>query len=152
MIIRNMQKKDYIRVREIMKELHDIHVKNRPDLYLDLEEPYVLEKYEEDINSENVLSILAEDKDEILGICLVSFREKTCMVNKRTAYMDALCVTEKHRGQGIGTILFRHALELAKEKGAERLDLMVWGFNKSALDFYSKMNMKIQRSILELQL
>ena len=147
-----MQKKDYKRVREIMKELHDIHVKNRPDLYLDLEEPYVLDKFEEDINSENVISILAEDKDEILGICLVSFREKTCMVNKRTAYMDALCVPEKHRGQGIGTILFRHALELAKKQGAERLDLMVWGFNKNALDFYSKMNMKIQRSILELQI
>lgn len=151
MHIRNMTKQDYVVVNEIMKEVHEIHVKNRPDLYVDIENPCLWETFVKDIENENIISILAEN-EEVLGICFVSFREKTCMVNQRTAYMDDLCVRERWRGKGIGTKLFQCAKEEAKKKGAERLDLMVWEFNKNAFAFYKKMNMHVQRSIMEVEM
>ena len=41
------------------------------------------------------------------------------------------------------------AEKLAKEKGASRLDLMVWDFNHSTIDFYRAMGMTPQRYIFE---
>lgn len=40
----------------------------------------------------------------------------------------------------------------AKEKGAVRIDLMVWNFNEDALGFYKAMGMDVQRFVLEKQL
>jgi len=40
----------------------------------------------------------------------------------------------------------------AKEKGAVRIDLMVWNFNKDAIEFYKSMGMDVQRFVLEKQL
>lgn len=152
MIIRDMVLEDFEKVSGLMKEVHAIHVENRPDLYIDMEEPYSEKQFEEDIKNETILSILAEEENQILGICFVSFREKTCMVKKRTAYMDALCVSKKYRKRGVGTRLFYYVQEEIKKMGAERLDLMVWGFNESAYNFYEKMDMHIQRYILEKEL
>lgn len=58
------------------------------------------------------------------------------MVDSLTAYMEDLCVDEHYRHLGVGHQLFEQAEKLAKEKGASRLDLMVWDFNHSTIDFY----------------
>ena len=52
----------------------------------------------------------------------------------------------------IGTELFLHVQEEAKTKGAERLDLMVWGFNEKAYAFYERLGMSVQRFVLEKKL
>lgn len=83
---------------------------------------------------------------------MAAFREQTCMVKKRTAYMDVLCVREPYRGRGIGTKLFLHVQKEAKTKGAKRLDLMVWGFNEKAYAFYERLGMSVQRFVLEKKL
>ena len=131
-LIRDMQLQDFEKVNTVMREVHALHVKNRPDLYIDVEEPYARDKFETDIENANMITVLAEENGEIMGICMAAFREQTCMVKKRTVYMDVLCVREPYRGRGIGTELFLHVQEEAKTKGAERLDLMVWGFNEKA--------------------
>lgn len=152
MQIRDITIQDFEKVNELMREVHALHVQNRPDLYIDMEEPYPKEKFTEDIKNGDVIAILAEEESEVLGICFVTFREKTCMVHKRTAYMEDLCVRRQDRAQGIGTQLFEYAQGQARKMGAERLDLMVWGFNQAAADFYEKMGMKVQRYILEKEL
>ena len=108
-----------------------------------------MEMFQEMVENEDMISVVAEENNTIVGICFVSMREKTCMVKRRTAYMDDLCVDEAFRGKGIGRILFAHAKKRAKEMGAERMDLMVWNFNESALKFYEEMGMKPQRYIME---
>ncbi len=152
MVMRKMEKRDFEKVREIMGKLHMLHVQNRPDLYTKLDDPFPEQEYLSCMDSDNHISILAEENEEIMGICLVSFREKSGMVAGRTAYMDALYVREKFRGQGTGERLFQYVLKEAKERGANRLDLMVWDFNQQAVQFYQKMNMRIQRSMMEIEL
>lgn len=149
MIIRNIELEDFEKVNLVMREVHALHVKKRPDLYKDVDEPYPRDQFISDIQNENMITVLAEENNEILGICMVSFREQTCMVKKRTAYMDVLCVSEPYRRRGIGTSLFLYVQEATKMKGAERLDLMVWGFNERAYTFYEKLGMSVQRFILE---
>ena len=148
MQIRDMRLDDYNEVDRLMAQVHKLHVNGRPDLYVDVEHIYSMEMFNNMVENQDIISIVAEE-DTIVGICFVSMREKTCMVKRRTAYMDDLCVDESCRGKGVGKLLFEHAKSRAKEMGAERLDLMVWSFNKSALKFYEEMGMKPQRFIME---
>lgn len=45
-----------------------------------------------------------------------------------------------------------HVEIIAKDIGAKRIDLTVWQFNKTAMNFYKSLGMKTQRKILETRL
>jgi len=152
MKIRNMLLNDYNEIDRLMAQVHQLHVNGRPDLYIDVEHIYSFEQFKEMVENEDMITILAEENENIIGICMVSMRSKTCMVKRRTAYMEDLCVDESYRGKGIGRELFLYAKEKAIKMGAERLDLMVWDFNEDARKFYEKMGMKPQRYIYETML
>ena len=149
MQIRNMILNDYQEVDRLMAQVHGLHVKGRPDLYIDVEHIYSFEQFKEMVENEDMITILAEENDKVVGICMVSMRMKTCMVKRRTAYMEDLCIDESCRGKGIGKKLFLYAKDEAVKMGAERLDLMVWDFNENARKFYESMGMKPQRYIYE---
>lgn len=149
MHIRDMKIEDYNDVDRLMAQVHKLHVEGRPDLYVNMEHIYSMDQFKEMIENEDMISVVAEENRSVVGICFVSMRAKTCMVKRRTAYMDDLCVDEAYRGKGIGRFLYEHVKMRAKEMGAERLDLMVWDFNENARRFYEKMGMKPQRYIME---
>lgn len=149
MVIRFMTESDYDAVDRLMKQVHELHVLNRPDLYIPMEHPYSKEEFANLVQNENVSALLAEEDNQVVGICFISMRTKTGMVKKITAYMDDLCVDAGYRGEGIGKALFLKAEQIVKEKGAERLDLMVWNFNDEAMRFYKSLGMVPQRYILE---
>ena len=48
--------------------------------------------------------------------------------------------------------MFQNMASLAKVRGAVKLDLTVWDFNKDAMDFYCAMGMKTQKYEMELSL
>lgn len=152
MRIRDMRIEDYNEVDRLMAQVHKIHVEGRPDLYIDVEHIYSVNQFAEMVENEDMISVIAEKEERVVGICFVSMRAKTCMVKRRTAYMEDLCVDESHRGKGIGKELFKYARNRAKEMGAERLDLMVWDFNEDARMFYEKMGLTPQRYIYETKL
>jgi len=149
MQIRNMVLDDYKEVDRLMAQVHKLHVNGRPDLYIDVEHIYSFEQFKEMVENEDMITILAEEGESVVGICMVSMRAKTGMVKRRTAYMEDLCVDELCRGKGIGKELFLFAKKMAEKMGAERLDLMVWDFNEDARKFYESMGMKPQRYIYE---
>ena len=152
MQIRNMILDDYNEVDQLMAQVHQLHVNGRPDLYIDVEHIYSFDQFKEMVENEDMITILAEENDKVIGICMVSMRTRTCMVKRRTAYMEDLCVDEACRGKGIGKKLFLYAKDQAVKMGAERLDLMVWDFNENARKFYESMGMKPQRYIYETML
>ena len=152
MIIRDININDYDKVDKLMQQIHGIHVVNRPDLYIDMEHPYSISELEKIIEDDKVISVLAESGGEILGLCIVTIRNKSGMVEKKIAYMDDLCVDESVRGRGIGKKLFSFVSNEAKKRDAERLDLMVWSFNNRALSFYEELGMQTQCYILEKEL
>lgn len=149
MVIRDIRISDYNEIDKLMKQVHNLHVKNRPDLYVNLEHPYTITEFEKLVEDDNIISVLAEDENKALGLCIVTMKNKSGMVDKKIAYMEDLCVDEKFRGTGIGKKLFNFVSDIAKEKGAKRLDLMVWSFNTNAINFYEELGMKPQRYIFE---
>lgn len=152
MTIRKLTLQDYDAADRLMQHLHNLHFEARPDLYVAKEHPYSLEEYEEKVTSEQFISLAAEEDGEVVGICFVELRDRSLMVEMPVAMMNALCVDEAHQRKGVATKLFEEATKLAREAGAKRLDLMLWGFNNTARAFYEKIGMKEQRRILECEL
>lgn len=152
MTVRKAEIKDYQEVDLLMQQLHKIHVSGRPDLYIDMEHPYSLNEFENLVENENVISYVAEEDCKVVGFCVATMRNKSNMVEMRTAYMDDMVVDSNYQRKGIAKKLFKTVEAEAKKLGAKRLDLMVWEFNKSAIELYKSLGMKPQRYIFEKEL
>lgn len=152
MIIRDMTLQDYDAADKLMQHLHKLHFEARPDIYVQKEHPYSVEEFEENVASDKCICLAAEEDGEVVGICFVELRDRSVMVEMPVAMMNALCVDEAHQRKGIATKLFEETTKRAKDAGAKRLDLMLWGFNESARAFYESLGMKEQRRILEQEL
>ncbi len=152
MEIRDMESKDYPEIDRLMKELHELHVKGRPDLYTELEHPYSREEFEKIVSNPGIIAILAEEKSVVIGLCIGTLRKKSGMVEMKTMYIEDLIVDRNFRGKGIASQLYEEMEERGRNTGAKRLDLMVWEFNSDARRFYEKQGMRPQRYIYEKEL
>ena len=152
MEIRDMESKDYPEIDRLMKELHELHVKGRPDLYTELEHPYSREEFEKIVSDPEIIAILAEEKSVVIGLCIGTLRKKSGMVETKTMYIEDLIVDRNFRGKGIASQLYEEMEERGRNTGEKRLDLMVWEFNSDARRFYEKQGMRPQRYIYEKEL
>ena len=152
MEIRDMESKDHPEIDRLMKELHELHVKGRPDLYTELEHPYSREEIEKIVSDPEIIAILAEEKSVVIGLCIGTLRKKSGMVETKTMYIEDLIVDRNFRGKGIASQLYEEMEERGRNTGAKRLDLMVWEFNSDAKRFYEKQGMRPQRYIYEKEL
>lgn len=152
MIIRNIRKSDYEAVDRLLLQLHEVDVKGRPELFLEMEHFMSRDSFESLVENGEIWAILAEKWGEALGCCFVSTMERSAMVEMKTAYIDLIVVDEKHRRKGIGKALFQAVEKRAKRLGAKRVDLMVWNHNQTAMDAYESYGMVPQRCVYEKKL
>lgn len=154
MELRELEEKDFSAVRDIVCQVHGLHVQNRPDVYRD-SNPFGREYFDFLRSDADTLTLVAEEGDHIAGLCIVTFREPSqnpAVKPRHVAFMEDLCVDEGWRRRGVGTQLFREAAAQARQRGAETLELMVWSFNTSAIEFYRRMGLAPRSIIMEQKL
>jgi GNAT superfamily N-acetyltransferase len=78
---------------------------------------------------------VAETRSQIMGWVSLISRGDVC-------WLDDLWVEPGWFGQGVGSRLFRHAVERAKQCGATRME---WEAEPNALGFYEKMGGRYMR-------
>ena len=100
-------------------------------------EPGYLDRYWK--NGEDTI-LVAEDDDVIAYLAVEVHREDVDYI-----YLDDLSVTEKKRGNGIGTSLIHKAEEYAMELGIADILFHVEKNNKSAFRLYERLGYKIFR-------
>jgi ribosomal protein S18 acetylase RimI-like enzyme len=147
-MIKNLTSNDYEAVKNIISELHKMHVENQPDFYLENECPITLKEYKSLLKKKEKISIAFVVNNKIAGICLATIKNRI----EKSIYIDDIFVLSEYRRQGIATKFFEQIKEISKDIGAKRIDLTVWQFNKGALDFYKSLGMKEQRTVLETRL
>ncbi len=152
MEIRRAQPCDLAGIISLLHQVHDVHSARRPDIFRRGNRKYT---------DDEILAIIADDKtpvyvavDEswVLGYCFAVLEQvegEASLVDRKSLYIDDLCVDENHRGEHIGTALYEYTLERAKELGCYHVTLNVWCLNDGAMRFYERCGMTPLKIVME---
>ena len=136
--IRFAKQEDYDGVESIMKQVQDLHISWRPDIYKFCDTVLSQEAFLDAISKEEI--IVAEVGSEVVGILLFMHRhiESDKQVTRDVLFIDAMAVDESYRGKGIGHQLFDFIKVLAKQKNCAGIELQVNAKNTLAYEMYTK--------------
>lgn len=145
-MIRKMVLEDYEEVKEIFREVHNLHLENRPDIYKN-GDSLPIEVFKEFLNDNDYLNYVYTIDNKVLGV-LISII-KTTMDNfivkaHKICFIDSLGIKEEYRHQGIGKKLYEHLKNEIKSQNIDAIELNVWGFNENAIKFYESLGMTIK--------
>jgi GNAT superfamily N-acetyltransferase len=80
--------------------------------------------------------LVAEESGVVKGAAL--FYEKYSTWKGRGVHLEDFVVKQSERRRGIGTMLFKEVIRIAKERNYARMDWQVLDWNESAIAFYQK--------------
>lgn len=143
---------DFKKVNELAKQVHELHVNWRPDLFLSVDEVISKEYFEEMIQAKEIF--VAKMQNEIVGYITFNIKEKSnpSMRYRKQLQIEAICVDEKNRGKGIGTILLRYVKEFGKENDCTDMYLTVNEENENAIKAYEKFGFKVKSIAYSMQI
>jgi ribosomal protein S18 acetylase RimI-like enzyme len=154
--IREAELNDYKSISTLVKEVHSLHVKNRPDVYVDVENPFTEERFKEILNDEKTRIFVVEDSNnEIIAYSIIEVmttRNIPILKERKFVYIDDLCVSSNHRRKGVRKKLFGYIADYAKNSGYDALELTVWEFNSDAIKFYKSLGMATRNRRMELKI
>ena len=140
MIIRKARMEDRLGIERLLKEVNNLHVELRPDIFVANAVKYDEEKFDALISSDKTpVFVAVDDEGKVLGHLFCSIRDYKQVAVCRD--FKTLFIDETTRGQGVGKALYEFAIGYAREKGCYDVTLNVWEGNKSARAFYEKMGM-----------
>lgn len=136
----------------IARQVHEIHVNWRPDLFISVDEAINKDELEELINNEEIY--VAKENNNIVGYVIIEIMEKN---NRKMRYrkileISNLGVEENYRNKGIGTELLNFIKNKALENNCTDLYLTVNEENKNAIKLYEKFGFKIKNIAYSMQI
>lgn len=153
MNIRRANERDIAGINALLYQVHLIHAEGRPDIFRLGNKKYNDEELCAIIADENTPIFVAVDESEnVLGYVFCIYQEtkdNASLMDRKTVYIDDLCVDATRRGQHIGTALYDHVKGEAKREGCSAVTLNVWCLNAGAMRFYEKCGMKPLKVVME---
>ena len=154
-LIRPAVESDIPRLEDLLYQVHGLHAEGRPDLFIPRCKKYTADQLRglltDRVNTPIFAAIL---EGELVGYCFCVRQAQTAASMRKitTLYIDDLCVDAAMRGRGIGKVLYDYAVKYARENGYYNLTLNVWACNPSAMRFYEKCGLTVQKVGMELVL
>ena len=136
--------KDRNDVNRLARQVHEMHVQWRPDLYQMPEELFPEERFSELIRNRELY--VAKLNGAVAGFCWLKMRksEDIGRVPRKIMEIHQFCVDEDFRNHGIGTQMMEEIRVLAKAFGCTDLQLGVYPQNDAAVSFYQKCGFMIR--------
>ena len=111
----------------------------REDYQIPLPQKYIQAFYHIDKDANQEL-IVIEDKDKkIIGTLQLTYIQYLTYQGGIRAQIEAVRIHDSCRGQGVGTQLFKWAIQRTKDKGAHLLQLTTDKKRPDAIQFYEKL-------------
>ena len=153
MNIRKANERDIAGINALLYQVHRIHAEGRPDIFRLGNKKYNDDELRAIITNDNTpIFVAVNEEEKVLGYAFCIYEEtkgNPSLMDRKTVYIDDLCVDATERGQHIGTALYDYVKEEAKREGCSAVTLNVWCLNEGAMRFYEKMGMLPQRVIME---
>ena len=154
-IIRLAHEADIPRLEDLLYQVHGLHAKGRPDIFIPGCKKYTADQLREILSDPVNTPVFVAIADGVLVgycFCIRQMQTAASMQKISTLYIDDLCVDAAMRGKGFGKILYDYAVAYARDKGYYNLTLNVWACNPSAMRFYEKCGLAVQKVGMELVL
>ena len=137
-------KHDRTVVNRLARQVHELHVQWRPDLYQMPEELFPEELYAELLKNRELY--VAKLDGAVICFALLKMRvsEGVGKVTRKIMLIDQICVDEALRNHGIGTQMMEEVRVLARAFGCTDLQLGVYPQNDAAVSFYQKCGFMIR--------
>ena len=150
MLIRNLVAEDYPAFRDLYTELDEYHVEMRPEDHIH-RGAYPEDDFLHNLEYPDGMQMGAFDDDgKMLGFVEATLWNKCGMrEDVKSVCLDNIYVLPEYRRMGIAAKLFDEVEAWSRERGAVRLELHTWDFNKGAIAMYTAMGMTPQRYVFE---
>ena len=155
MSVRLAKEYELERVNELRRQVNDLHVKGRPDIF----KPGFSQELADHIctirNDPDQEIVVCERDGAICGFAVLHHIHKPetpFMFERDFLDIDEFCVDEAYRRKGVATEMIAFIREKAKENGFDRIELNMWEFNQDALAFYESVGFTTYRRYMEMNL
>ena len=151
-IIRKASVADIPRLMVLLHQVDMVHHRLRPDLFKSNTTKYSEQELETLLGDESK-PIFVYDDGEVLGYAFCQITEvkhDRLLQDRKSLYIDDLCVDETARGRHIGSALFEFVRDYAKSIGCHAVTLNVWAGNDAAMQFYQSKGMRPQKTGMEI--
>ena len=152
--IRQASVADIPRIIDLLHQVDMVHHCLRPDLF----KPNTT-KYDEQelvvLLEDETKPIFVYDDGEVLGYAfcqITQVKDDRLLCDRKSLYLDDLCVDETVRGRHIGSALFEFVRDYAQSIGCQAVTLNVWAGNDAAMQFYQSKGMQPQKTRMEMEL
>lgn len=152
-MIRQAEEKDIPGIRELLRQVLNLHAQGRPDLFIPERTKYTDDELKAMLKDPTLpIFVYIDEQGQMLGYAFCQLQHRlhaNNMTNITTLFVDDICVDEKARGRDIGKALYEYVRSYARGKGCYHITLNVWSFNTHAQGFYEKMGMKPMETVME---
>ena len=153
MNIRRANERDIAGINALLYQVHRIHAEGRPDIFRLGNKKYNDDELRAIISNDTTpIFVAVNEEEKVLGYAFCIYQEtkgNPSLCDRKTVYIDDLCVDATERGQHIGTALYDYVKEQAKSEGCSAVTLNVWCLNTGAMRFYEKCGMKPLKVVME---
>ncbi len=152
-MIRKADERDIPRLAELFEQLHEFHIKIRPDIHRDPPEGFYDRKIRETLEKMTVF-VSADNAGDINGYAAVKLTsvDTEDRYPRKVCFIDCISVDESSRRGGIGTALFGHIKEFARDNCCDAVQLGVNADNHTARTFYEKMGLAPRTIIMDIKI
>lgn len=151
-MVRFAEEKDLVIINELRKQVNDIHVEGRPDVFKAGFGTEIRDFAKVILDGENSDIIVAERNGIICGMVCVDYVNKSetpYSKARRFYHVQEIAVDVNHRRQGVAKELLEFMIADAKKRKLGKIELDVWEFNDSAIEFYQAVGFRQMRRWLE---
>ncbi len=142
MIIRDAVSEDFSRLNEIYGQVDLLHREAHPNRF---RKPEIIgrpgEYYESVLENPDGYLLVIENEESIIGFAEAYVRyalNYPILQPREWLLIDGIAVDKTYRNSGAGQALLNELIDRAKAKGIAEVELNVYEFNASAINFYNK--------------
>ncbi len=145
--------KDIPNINRLLHQVLSVHHNGRPDLFKANCKKYTNPELKAILkNDSRPVFVAFDEAGNLVGyvFCVIEiYQDDNIQTDRKTLYIDDLCVEALMRGKHIGTELYRYVLNYARTIGCYNVTLNVWSCNPDAAAFYQAMGMTPYKTGME---
>ena len=153
MFIRKAEEKDIQQINALLYQVQNIHFEGRPDIFRQGAKKYNDEELKVLLHDkQRPVFVAVDENDTVFGYAFCIYEQTVIssnLQNRKTLFIDDLCVDKTARGRHIGTELYNYVVKTAKEHGCYHITLNVWRLNEAAIAFYEKCGFSPLKIVME---